>query len=301
MTSKIKAAFGRSVVVLPLSSLLRLRTVSPRIKDSVRYKRIATSLREVGLIEPLVVAADKEQKNRYLLLDGHMRYEALSDTGETVARCLIADDDEAFTYNKRVNRLATVQEHLMLRRALERGVPEERLARSLNVEVTLIKRRRVMLDGICSEVIDLLSDKLVSPAAFEALRKVKPMRQIECAELMIAAGNYGPSYAKALVGATRQVDLLKPEQPKKIAGLPPEQVARMEREMESLQRDFKQVETTYGEDVLQLVIASGFISKLLNNAQVEHYLARHHAELLPELKTIVRASSLTQTSPQLEP
>jgi len=35
---------------------------------------------------------------------------------------LIADDDEAFTYNKRVNRLATVQEHYMIVKALERGV-----------------------------------------------------------------------------------------------------------------------------------------------------------------------------------
>ena len=102
-----------------------------------------------------------------------MRYEALSDAGETTARCLIADDDEGFTYNKRVNR----QEHLMLRRALERGVPEEKLAKALNVDIKLIKRRRVMLEGICAEVIDLLSDKLVSPLAFDALRTVKPARR----------------------------------------------------------------------------------------------------------------------------
>ena len=33
--------------------------------------------------------------------------------------CLIADDDEAFTYNKRVNRLATIQEHYMIVKAIE--------------------------------------------------------------------------------------------------------------------------------------------------------------------------------------
>ena len=44
-----------------------------------------------------------------MLVDGHLRHAALSDLGNSEAPCLIADDDEAFTYNKRVNRLATIQ------------------------------------------------------------------------------------------------------------------------------------------------------------------------------------------------
>jgi hypothetical protein len=35
----------------------------------------------------------------------------------------------------------------------------------------------------------------------------------------------------------------------------PEHMARMKREMESLQRNFKVIETSYGDDVLNLVIA----------------------------------------------
>ena len=46
--------------------------------------------------------------------------------------------------------------------------------------------------------------------------------------------------------------------------------------------------------VLQLVIASGFIAKLLGNAHIARYLAQHHGELLPELRAIVSASSLDQ-------
>jgi hypothetical protein len=38
---------------------------------------------------------------------------------------LIADDDEAFTYNKRVNRLATIQEHYMIVKAIERRFPKK--------------------------------------------------------------------------------------------------------------------------------------------------------------------------------
>ena len=68
-----------------------------------------------------------------------------------------------------------------------------------------------MLVGICPEVVELLKDKSVNPERFEVLRKMKPMRQIEAAELMSTAGNYTASYAKALLAATRQADLVKSE------------------------------------------------------------------------------------------
>ena len=100
-----------------------------------------------------------------------------------------------------------------------------------------------MLVGICPEVVELLKDKSVNSRTFEVLRKMKPMRQIEAAELMSTAGNYTCSYAKALLAATRQADLVKSEEPKQIAGMTPEQMARMEREMEKVQRDLKTVES----------------------------------------------------------
>jgi hypothetical protein len=169
--------------------------------------------------------------------------------GATEVRCLIADDDEAYTYNKRINRLATIQEHLMIVRAIERGVSEEKLAKALNLDIKGIKRRRALLVGICPEVVELLKDKSVNSRTFEVLRKMKPMRQIEVAELMVTAGNYTASYGKALLAATRQADLVKADVPKKVAGMTPEQMARMEREMDKLQRDLKTVESRYGEDV----------------------------------------------------
>ena len=56
---------------------------------------------------------------------------ALRDLGRSVAPCLVAIDDEAYTYNNRVNRVSTIQEHFMIRRAVERGVSPERLAKAL--------------------------------------------------------------------------------------------------------------------------------------------------------------------------
>jgi hypothetical protein len=96
------------------------------------------------------------------------------------------------------------------------------------------------------------------------------------------------------LAATRQEDLAQPERPKKIRGLTSEQMARMEREMEGLQREFKAVEASYGDSVLNLVVASGYLAQLIGNPRISRYLERHHPEILAEFKAIVAASSLDE-------
>lgn len=299
MADKVNAAFESHIEVVPISALLPLKNVTPTIKASAKYQQIATSMAAVGIIEPLVVARSKDHSGRYLLLDGHLRHAILLDGAATEVRCLIAKDDEAFTYNKRINRLATIQEHLMIVRAIDRGVSEDRLAKALNLDVRAIRRRRTMLVGISSEVVDLLKDKSVNPTTFGVLRKMRPMRQIEAAELMNTAGNYTSSYAKALLAATRQADMVKSDQPKKIGGLSMEQMARMEREMEALQQDVKSVESRYGDDVLHLVIAAAYLGKLVANTAINRYLGHHHPELLAELSSIIAAASIDQETASL--
>ena len=58
----------------------------------------------------------------------------------------------------------------------------------------------------------------------------------------------------------------------------------MESELEGLQREFKAVETSYGDSVLELVVASGYLAKLIGNPRMSRYLARHRPEILVEIK-----------------
>lgn len=296
MVDKVKVAFESHIAVLQVSTLLPLKHVAPSVKTSAKYGQIAASMAAVGIIEPLVVARSKDHAHQFLLLDGHLRHSILVENGTAEVRCLISSDDEAFTYNKRINRLATIQEHLMIVRAIERGVSEDRLAKALDLDVRAIRRRRNMLIDISPEVVDLLKDKSVSAVTFGVLRKMRPMRQIEAAELMTTAANFTSSYAKALLAATRQGDLIKSDQPKKVAGLTIEQMARMEREMEMLQQDMKTVESRYGDDVLHLVISSGYLMKLVGNTAINRYLGRHHPEFLEEFASIIAAASMDQVT-----
>ena len=73
-------------------------------------------------IEPLIVHPQKGARGSYVLLDGHMRLKALGELGRTEVFCLVANDDDAFTYNDKVNRLSLIQEHAMILRAVDNGV-----------------------------------------------------------------------------------------------------------------------------------------------------------------------------------
>ena len=223
----------------------------------------------------------------YQLLDGHLRIEILKERGETDVVCLIATEDEAVTYNKRISRMATVQEHKMILNAVKRGVPEERLARALNVNIRSIRDKQRLLDGICDEVVALLQDRHVPLNTFKELKRLRPMRQIAVAETMIALNRFSMSCAKSLVASSPQSDLVSGER-KSGKGLTDEQLERMERESANLDREFKLIEQEYGTDHLDLVLATGYLCRLIENVRVVHHLAKCHPEVLAEFQKIAQ-------------
>lgn len=287
----IRISFERRIVELPIETILPLRPMTKRITDSKKYARIKTSIGEIGVIEPLIVSkADRE--GRHMLLDGHLRMHALAEAGETTAACIVSDDDEGFTYNRRVNRLATVQEHYMIARAIDRGVPPGMIAAALGIDKKVVMRRRNLLDGIAAGAVEILKDRPVNAQIFDILRRMKDYRQVETAELMASMNNFTASYARAIFAATRQDDLAKPDRPKAIAGVTVDQMARMERELEKLNHDYRGVEATFGDDVLQLVLASRYLGRLIENANVASYLGTRHPDIMGEFRSIVAAASL---------
>ncbi|WP_232014829.1 plasmid partitioning protein RepB C-terminal domain-containing protein [Sphingopyxis sp. EG6] len=271
---------------IALADIEPLREVTAAVRNSKKFAQIAASIREVGIIEPPVVVRLPGADDRYRLLDGHLRLDILKDRGDVDVVCIVATDDEAITYNKRISRIAIVQEHKMILKAIEKGVSEERLARALNVNIGSIRNRRRLLDGICDEVAKLLEERMVPIMTFQELRKLRPMRQIEVAETMIAMNRFSWPYAQSLVAATPQGQLVD-EQRKAIRGLTDEQIDHMEREAGNIDREFRMVEQSYGTDHLDLVLAMGYVCRLIENVRIVHHLAKCHPELLAEFQRIV--------------
>lgn len=292
--TQLPLGFVPDPLTIDLERILPSRKTPEGLPNSRKFKQILASIEDVGLIEPLIVCKADKKTGQHVLLDGHTRLLALKQIGFTDAPCLVATDDESYTYNNRINRLSTIQEHFMIRRAIERGVKPERLAKALSVDISHIQKKMNLLDGVCVEAAELLKDQQFSANIGAVLRKMKPTRQVECVELMVATNNITVSYAQALVAATPANMLVAETKPRKLAGVSAEQMAKMEREMGNLQGQFKLVEQSYGQDVLNLVLAKGFLVKLLDNKEVVRYIKQHRPEVLEQFEVIVETTSLDQ-------
>lgn len=295
MTRPVQIGFENDCVTIPVADILPVRVLSKSIKSSRKYTQITASIREIGLVEPPVVARNGDAGGSWLLLDGHVRIEVLKDLGREQVECLVSTDDEAFTYNKRISRIAPIQEHRMILKAIERGVSEEKIAAALDLNPRSIQRKVKLLDGICPEAVAILKDKACTAAVFTTLRKMIPLRQIEAAELMVNANNYSVAYISAILAGTPQAQLVEANKPKRINGVTPQAVARMEKELARLQDGMTQVQDTYGQDHLQLTVLRGYVAKLLGNARVVRYLIQTRPEFLSEFQTIAEMESVVPT------
>jgi len=81
------------------------------------------------------------------------------------------------------------------------------------------------------------------------------------------------------------------KKPLRSPSLTREQLARMENEMSNLLAQYKMAEQSHGEDVLNLMLARGYIVKLMDNARVMRYMQGSYPEVLEEFSKIVELTS----------
>ena len=82
------------------------------------------------------------------------------------------------------------------------------------------------------------------------------------------------------------------KKPEKLLGITQEQMLRMEREMANLNGQYKLVEQTYGQDMLNLVLARGYLIKILENKSVVKHLKLRNPEVLEQFKSIIETTSI---------
>ena len=290
----IHLAFDQDFLTIPVSAIVPLKILPDGARESRSYSQVLSSIKAIGLIEAPVVLADPKNAGTWFLLDGHLRLEALKELGITEVECLLATDDDTYTYNKRVNRIPPIQEHRMIVRAMERGVSADDIAAVLNLQVESVLRRFKLLEGISSEAAEMLKDTPCSMKVFDILRQMSAVRQIEAADLMIGQNNFSIMFARAIRAATPDNQLVTAKKGKGAAVPTPsgQQMARMERELAALQTQVESVEETYGVDNLHLTVARGYIAKLLANNRVVRWLATHQQDYLGEFQKIAEIDTL---------
>ena len=290
--SSARMMFERETKIVAFNAIVPLKPFTSSMKKSRKYAQVIASIRSIGLVELPVIAVNRSRRGTYLLLDGLLRIEALRELGAREVECVVSIDDESYTYNKRINRLSAVQEHRMIVRAVERGASEQRIADALNLDVVSVHRRFRLLDGICDEVAELLADKPCPMVVISILKRMRPLRQMFAAEMIIDQNNYSSRFARTILSSTPSEELIEPPT-KPLPNVSREQLARLEQELDAVRRRTKFVEETYGEDNLCLTVAKTYLAKLLSNAKVVRWLKQNYADYLAEFQAITELRTLT--------
>jgi hypothetical protein len=127
--------------------------------------------------------------------------------------------------------------------------------------------------------------------------RLNGVRQIVIAELMVASDNFTNSYVEALILGPPKDQRVKPVASKKRKGFSKETIARPEDEMATLERDFKAVEASYGQNVLHLTLIGAYLRSLLANTNVARFLSTRHPGIFyavfPFAPAKSRSASLT--------
>ena len=281
-----KISFDLKKISLSLDVILPVRNIKNPDKTIRRYQTILASIKEIGLVEPLMVFPHKKQPGHYLIMDGHLRYHALRELGMTEADCIVSHDDESFTYNNKINRVSPIQEHAMIMKAIKNGVSPERIAATLKLKVDRVRETMNLLNGVHPEAVEIMKDKQITRSAIRLFRKVTSLRQIEIAEIMVSANNFTHAYAEALVMGTSKDQLTDPDKPKQIKGLSAEDLARLEQEMKAVEPNFKAVEQSYGKNMFNLTLAKAYVKKLLLNVKVVRFLTSKHPDIFSEFEAV---------------
>ncbi|CDG89520.1 ParB/RepB/Spo0J family partition protein [Xenorhabdus bovienii] len=288
----LKVCFNNELIDISIEKMMASKPLPENVKSSIKYNQIKLSIKEIGLIEPIIIYFDDTGKS-IKILDGHLRIEAMKELGIKKACCIVSTINDCYTPNKHVNHLTIIEEQKMLKKALISGVSIEKLSAALGISQETLKNRFRVTQGIASEAASLLSDKHIPVASLNVLRKMQPLRQIESANIMTSVDNFSAKFALSLLHATPD-SLLKNSNIKKEKSDIQKNLTRLEKEMAMVQTETKKHEEHYGANTLKLVIIKSHIANLLNNTKILHWLFENKPDYLSLLKKISDLDSLTE-------
>ena len=64
-----------------------------QIKNNPQFNKLVSSIKQYGILEPLIVKSDDSNSTKYVLIDGERRWRAAIESGQDVVPVLVAKDD----------------------------------------------------------------------------------------------------------------------------------------------------------------------------------------------------------------
>jgi hypothetical protein len=118
---------------------------------------------------------------------------------------------------------------------------------------------------------------------------MKPVRQLEAAEHMVAGATCTVAFAGALLAVTKPEMLVEPVRKPKLAAGSHAAQEMLGEETTRLVRDLRAVEESYGKDVLSLTVCTAYMRRLIANPNIERHIANNRAGLLEAIRESITA------------
>jgi len=272
-----------NIMDISLGQLVPLHVRDINLKTNKGYLRIVSTIREIGLIEPLCVY---KENGKYSILDGFLRFKACEELEIQKLPCLIYKEKEAYTFNRMVNRLSAVQEIKMLREALK-TVDEKTIAKVFGIKSIRYRLGGDIAKQLHPSVIKVLDSNLMSRKCAAEFGYVKFERQIEMIKEMKSNKDFSLLFARALVVKTpiemRNSDKRQRKAWGKESGKKQEMVAKLEA-VEGRYDFYTELYQQYSVDLLRTCM---YVRKLITNDKVKTYLQEKYPEILQTFENIV--------------
>ncbi|MBT7096238.1 ParB N-terminal domain-containing protein [Candidatus Poribacteria bacterium] len=173
---------------------LDLRYQATRVRDEARRSRLMSSLIEHGQQSAVLVVADGAE--RYVLIDGYARVEALAALGRDLVEVSVLDlpEAEALILAHRLegtHRRSAIEEGWLIVELLERhGLSQREVAQRLRRSVSWVSRRVGLVQGLPASVEKALRRGTVAPhAAAKFLLPLARANTEHCEKLVSGLGS----------------------------------------------------------------------------------------------------------------
>lgn len=123
---------------------------------------------------------------------------------------------------------------------------------------------------------------------------MKDYKQTECVMTMIALNNFTKKFALSLLHTMPQEHLVMPPKHDETNKDFVKTLARLEKEMAALQIETQNIQDEYAENNLSLIIIKSYITKLLYNNNIMHWLYDNRIDYLDVLKKISGIDNLNE-------
>lgn len=168
---------NQTATMLPLAFLTpHPRNVRKAIGD---ISELASSIRQNGLVQPIVVTQQPNNKGRYLILAGHRRHKAAERIGMKQVPCIVRHDVTHITdhlslmlvENCQRTNLSPVEKAEAIRELLDLGLTQAEIARTTGMHAATVSSL-VLITELDEEALEAVkAGDLTFGAAQEAVRK----------------------------------------------------------------------------------------------------------------------------------